>query len=145
MRTVNRSSLVAYSAEQMFDLVNDIEAYPEFLPWCTDARIGEQSANGMTATIELRKGPLRKQFTTRNTLDRPESIELALVGGPFRQLGGRWRFEQLGEEGSKVSLNLEFEFDSAFVEMMLGSFFEETCNSLVDAFARRAEQVYGIR
>jgi len=145
MRRVNRSALVPYTAEEMFALVNDVEAYPEFLPWCNDAEVHSRSSREVEATLELHKGSMSKHFTTRNTLREPNEIDLTLVGGPFRHLAGGWRFNKLGEEGCKVSLEIDFEFDNLFVDMMFGSFFEQTCNSLVDAFTRRAREVYGPR
>lgn len=143
MRKVNRSALVPHSAEQMFSLVADIESYPDFLPWCTAAVI--QSANGdvVEATLELNKSGVTKSFTTRNTLQRPEAIELALVGGPFRHLAGGWRFQPLGDEGCKVSLELEFAFESRMTDILFGQVFEDICNALVDAFTRRAGEIYG--
>ena len=143
MRKVNRSALVPHSAEQMFSLVADIESYPDFLPWCTAAVI--QSANGdvVEATLELNKSGVTKSFTTRNTLQRPEAIELALVGGPFRHLAGGWRFQPLGDEGCKVSLELEFAFESRTTDILFGQVFEDICNALVDAFTRRAGEIYG--
>jgi ribosome-associated toxin RatA of RatAB toxin-antitoxin module len=143
MRNVKRFALVPHTAEEMFCLVDDVESYPSFLPWCNDASVHRRTAKSVEATLELHKGSLSRHFTTRNTLRRPERIELALVGGPFRHLSGGWGFDELGADGCKVSLELDFEFDSRLVDMMFGSFFEETCNSLVDAFTRRAQVVYG--
>jgi len=127
----------------MFELVDDVASYPEFLPWCNHAEVHERTDGTVEATLELHKGAVSNHFTTRNTLHRPNAIDLALVGGPFRHLQGGWRFGDLGAGGSKVSLELEFQFDSRLVDLMFGSFFEDTCNSLVDAFTRRAEAVYG--
>lgn len=149
MRRVDRSALVPYSAEEMFRLVDDVPAYPEFLPWCSDAVIEREEGDTMLATLELHKGGISRRFTTRNTRKPHSSIDLSLVGGPFRHLSGGWRFRELGrnlgEDGCRVSLELEFAFDSRLVDMMFGPFFEQTCNSLVDAFTRRAAEVYGER
>lgn len=149
MRKVARSALVPYSAVEMFRLVDDVAAYPEFLPWCKDAVIEREEGDTMIATLELHKGGMSRRFTTQNTRRPHSAIDLALVGGPFRRLSGGWRFHELGrgtgEGGCKVSLELEFAFDSRLVDMMFGPFFEETCNSLVDAFTRRAAEVYGAR
>ena len=145
MRSVSRSALVPYSAEEMFALVDDVEAYPNFLPWCSDAVVHDEDSEFQEATLELSKSGVSNRFTTRNRRIAGELIDIALVGGPFRHLQGGWRFQQLGEAGSKVSLSLEFEFSSKIVSMMFGSFFEETCNSLVDAFTKRAREVYGDR
>lgn len=145
MRKVNRSALVPYSARDMFVLVDDVEAYPEFLPWCNDAEVHNRCDETVEATLELHKGSMSNHFTTLNTRHEFTAIDLALVGGPFRHLQGGWQFKDLGDDGSKVSLELEFQFKSMLVEMMFGAFFEETCNSMVDAFARRAAQIFGQR
>ena len=145
MRHVKRSALVPHVAREMFLLVDDVEAYPEFLPWCNEAEVHERTAEYVQATLELHKGGISNHFTTRNTRNEFESIDIALIGGPFKHLQGGWQFDDLGAEGSKVSLELEFEFESMFVDMMFGSFFEEICNSLVDAFVRRASSVFGPR
>lgn len=143
MRKVSRSALVAYSAEDMYALVEDVDSYPTFLPWCNDVEVHYREGNVVEVTLELHRGKLSKRFRTRNTLHPKESMELELVGGPFRHLSGGWRFQPLGERGSKVSLELEFEFDSRMLDMVIGAFFEDICNSLVDAFTQRASEVYG--
>jgi len=129
----------------MFVLVDDVEAYPEFLPWCNDAEVRNRTDNIVEATLELHKGSLSNHFTTRNTRREFETIELELIGGPFRQLQGGWQFTEIGEEGCKVALELEFEFENKLIDMMFGAFFEDTCNSLVDAFTKRAQVVFGAR
>ena len=129
----------------MFELVDDVDSYSDFLPWCNRSEVLSRTGNTVEATLELHKGALSKTFTTRNTITKNESIDIELLGGPFRHLAGSWKFQALGEEGSKVSLHLEFEFESRMVDMMFGAFFEETCNSLVDAFTRRAVDIYGQR
>lgn len=143
MRHVKRSALVPYGARDMFLLVDDVAAYPEFLPWCNEAQIHERTDDFVDATLELHKGGLSSHFRTRNSRSEFERIDIALVGGPFRHLDGGWRFQELGTEGCKVSLELQFEFESMMTDVMFGSFFEDTCNSLVDAFVRRAESVFG--
>ncbi len=143
MRKVKRSALVPYAAREMFVLVDDVETYPEFRPWCKSAVVDSRSDAIVEATLELQKGAVSKTFTTRNLNREFESIDLTLVRGPFKHLSGGWRFKDLGDDGSKVSLDLEFEFKSRAVDLMFGSFFEETCNALVDAFSKRAAVVYG--
>lgn len=145
MRKVSKSALVPYSAREMFVLVDDIDAYPEFLPWCNDAEVHSRVDDTVEATLELHKGAVSKHFTTRNTNVPYESIDIELVGGPFQHLAGGWVFKALGDEGCKVSLELEFEFSSLIVDMMFGTFFEDTCSSLVAAFTRRAAEVFGGR
>ncbi len=143
MRRVSRSALVRYSAEQMYALVEDVLAYPDFLPWCTAAIVHSQNASEIDASLELQRGAIRKSFRTRNTLNPGNAMKLELIGGPFRHLEGVWLFEQLGTDGSKVSLDLEFEFESRITDALFGGFFEETCNSLVDSFTKRADAIYG--
>lgn len=129
----------------MFRLVDDVDSYSEFLPWCNRSEVLSRSNDTVEASLELHKGAVSKTFSTRNTLRENEAIQLELLGGPFRHLSGGWTFQSLGAEGSKVTLELEFEFESRMVDMMFGAFFEETCNSLVDAFTARAVAVFGER
>ncbi|MDH3748094.1 MAG: type II toxin-antitoxin system RatA family toxin [Gammaproteobacteria bacterium] len=143
MRKVSRSALVPHSASEMFALVDDIESYPQFLPWCSAATVHERDESVVDATLKLESSGFSKSFTTRNTLRRDEAISLALLGGPFRHLDGGWRFQQLGDDGCKVSLNLEFEFESLVTDLVFGRVFEEICTSLVDAFTERAKTIYG--
>lgn len=143
MRKVSRSALVPYSAEDMYALVEDVDSYPDFLPWCNDVEVHFRKGNVVEATLELHRSRISRHFRTRNTMRPTESMHLELVAGPFRHLCGSWQFQKLGEAGSKVSLHLEFEFDSRTLDLLIGAFFEETCNSLVDAFTRRAKDVYG--
>ena len=142
MRKVQRSALVRHSASEMFSLVDDVQSYPQFLPWCASATVHSRLENVLEATLELRRGDLSKTFRTRNTSSGQELIEMQLVDGPFSYLEGRWTFKQLGESGSKVALDLEFEFSNSAVDMLFGPFFEEICNSLVDAFTQRADSVF---
>lgn len=143
MRKVKRSALVPHTAQEMFELVDDVEAYPEFLPWCNDAKVQSRTDDTVVATLELHRGSVSKHFTTRNTRRPYEAIDMALIDGPFRHLDGGWRFRDISEHGSEVSLQLEFEFDSRMVDMIFGRFFEDTLKALVEAFTRRAAAVYG--
>ena len=143
MRKVNRSAIVPHSASEMYALVADVESYPEFLPWCSDVDVHFREGDTVEATLELHRGGLKKRFRTRNQMHPESSMELSLVGGPFRHLAGGWTFTPLGDSGSKVALDLEFEFDSRALDLVVGAFFEDACNSLVDAFTERAAQVYG--
>jgi ribosome-associated toxin RatA of RatAB toxin-antitoxin module len=142
MRKVNRSALVPYSAAQMFALVKDVEAYPAFLPWCNDAQVHIRQTDFIEASLELHRGRVSKRFRTRNVLQENEFLGIELVGGPFRHMSGGWTFQQLGEIGSKVALELEFEFENRAVDVVFGRFFEHTCNTLVDSFTQRAAQIY---
>jgi len=143
MRKVSRSALVPYSAEQMYSLVEDVDSYPSFLPWCNDVDVHFREDNVVEATLKLHRGKVSKRFRTRNTMHPVQSMQLELVDGPFRYLSGGWNFRQLGDDGCKVSFYLEFEFESQALDLMIGAFFEGTCNSLVDAFTQRAAEIYG--
>lgn len=142
MAKVSRSALVTYSAEQMFDLVADVPSYPEFLPLCAGAS-STQEGEDVLATVEMSVAGLKKSFTTRNTNSRPSRIDLKLVDGPFSELDGSWVFENLGDSGSKVSLELDFEFGSRLLAAAVGPVFEKLSNSMIDAFTERAGVVYG--
>jgi ribosome-associated toxin RatA of RatAB toxin-antitoxin module len=144
MRKVSRSALVPYSAVDMYALVEDVDSYPSFLPWCNDVEVHFREGNVVEATLELHRGKISKRFRTRNTMHPTDSMELSLVRGPFRHLSGGWRFQALGDAGSKVSLDLDFEFDSRVLDMVIGAYFEDMCNHLVDAFTQRAKAVYEI-
>ena len=146
MPTVNRHALVPYSAAQMFALVDDIESYPQFLPWCKSAKVWSRDGDEVRASVELAKGAIQKSFTTLNRNQRDKMIEMRLLEGPFRHLQGFWRFDTLGEgtaEACKVSLDLEYEFSNALLAMTVGPVFNQIANKLVDAFSQRAVSVYG--
>ena len=145
VRRVQKSALVPYRASEMYALVNDVDRYAEFLPWCRHSEVTSREAEQVEATLELHKGAISKTFSTRNTLTPDSAIGIELLGGPFRQLSGGWQFDALGDAGSRVSLDLEFEFESRVVDTLFGPFFEEICDALIDAFTRRAEEVYGER
>ncbi len=143
MPRIEKSALVSYSAQQMFDLVNDIDAYPQFVPGCVGARVLEQGDDYKVASLNISKAGIRKSFTTRNKLRPPERIEMQLVDGPFKQLGGGWRFVPLAEDACKIQFELDFEFSSRLLGMAFGKIFGEVTARMVDAFAERAKQVYG--
>ena len=143
MRKVSRSALVPYSAGQMFALVEDVESYPDFLPWCKGSTLHSKDAEFVEASLELQRGAIKKSFRTRNSLEPGVAMGIALVGGPFRHMSGGWQFEQLGTDGSKVSLELEFEFENRLTDSLFGRYFEDTCNSLIDSFTQRANEIFG--
>lgn len=143
MTTISKSALVSYSPEQMFKLVDDIEAYSEFLPWCGKGTEIKRDAKNVEASLLISYSGLNKSFTTKNTLNAHDKIEMRLVDGPFKSLEGIWLFEALGDTACKVSLNLEFEFSSKLIGISLGPVFSKMANSLVDAFIKRAERIYG--
>ncbi len=143
MRRAKRNALVPYTPAQMFRLVDEAEHYPDFLPWCSSAVVHYRDATSVEATLEMRRAGLRKSFRTRNTQLFAEFIRIELADGPFRTLEGDWTFAPVGDIGCRVELDIQFEFESAMLDRLLGHFFEETLNSLVDAFTRRAADVYG--
>lgn len=145
MNTIKRSALVPYSAQEMFDLVSDIGAYGEFLPWCGGARVLSRDEHTVVASIEIAYKGLHKAFTTRNQLFPGNRMEMRLVQGPFSHLEGQWTFQPLGERASKISLDLQFEFSSRLAGLAMGPVFGGIANSLVDSFRRRAAEVYGVR
>jgi ribosome-associated toxin RatA of RatAB toxin-antitoxin module len=142
MPQVNRSALVSFSAEQMFNLVNDVERYPEFLPGCAAAQIHESDDSSMKASVEVAKAGIKKTFTTHNQLQFGNTILMELVDGPFKLLRGGWHFTPLDDSACKVELKLDFEFSSKMVEMAFGRVFNELVNNMVSAFTQRAKQVY---
>lgn len=142
MREIHRSALVPYSATDMFALVNDVEAYPGFLPWCRDAEIRVNDDGTLDATLEFARSGLHRRFTTRNRPAPGRSIAMELVNGPFRVLEGDWTFRSLDEMGSKVALDLRFEFASRLLEAVFAPVFAEVMNSLVDAFVERARELH---
>lgn len=143
MTHISRSALVAYSDQQMFELVNDIEAYPQYMDGCVGAEVLERSSDEVTARLDLSKLGMRYSFTTRNRLSAPDSMDMQLVEGPFKQFRGVWSFKALAADACKVSLELEFEFNNSLVAMAVGKWFESVANELVAGLCRRAQQVYG--
>lgn len=140
MTQIARSALVRRPASHMFDLVNEVEAYPQRFAWCDGARVIERSDTEMLARLELRMGGLRTAFTTRNRLVRPQRIELQLVEGPFTKLSGLWVFTELAEDASKVALNLNFETAGRLVGGALAIGFQSVADRMVDDFVREAQR-----
>lgn len=134
-----------YSTKEMFDLVNDVEAYPQFLPNCSDSKIVSQHNNNMTASLEISKAGIKKWFTTENTFIDEQTVQLRLVDGPFKTLKGRWHFQALDNKACKVELKLEFEFSSKLIELAFGKIFNDVAKNMVSAFTQRAKDVYGAR
>jgi len=128
----------------MYTLVNDVDGYPQFLPGCTGSRILEQSPDSMIAAVDVSKAGISKTFTTRNTLFSNQRIDTQLVDGPFRKLAGGWIFTSLSPEACKVELNLDFEFTNKLIELAFGKIFKELAGSMVQAFTKRAKEVYGV-
>ncbi len=131
-----------YSANQMYQIVNAVDEYPDFLPWCASSKILNQSENSMEASVLMKKGKLNHSFSTHNTLTINEIIHMQLIDGPFKTLSGDWLFTQLSEQGSKIELRLNFEFSNRIIGLLIGPVFTQIADSLVDAFCQRAHQLY---
>ena len=127
----------------MYELVNNINDYPQFLNWCEGASILNQSGHQITASVQINKGGLKQTFSTVNTLEPFQLIEMQLLDGPFEQLSGEWRFEPLGENAAKVFLDLKFKFKSKLLDMSLSTIFTKIASSQLDAFVARANKIYG--
>ena len=145
MVTVERQALVAHAAHDVYALVADVEAYPAFLPWCAGVEVLARDGPLTVVTLHVRFRGLRQRFTTRNALRAGERIEMKLVDGPFRSLDGVWRFVRLGERACRVELGLAYELASPLLARMAGPAFDQIANTFVDAFARRADALYGSR
>jgi ribosome-associated toxin RatA of RatAB toxin-antitoxin module len=129
----------------MYALVDDIAAYPQFLPWCTATRVLSRNEDEVHAIINLARGGVQKAFTTCNRLQKNKMIEIRLVEGPFSHLEGFWRFTALTDQHCKVSLDMDFEFSNKLVELVFGPVFNQIANTLVEAFCKRARQIHGQR
>ncbi len=142
MPEVRTAEFIPYSKQQMFELVNDVDAYPQFLPWCSAARVERRLENGIVATLTISKGPLQHSFTTENRNSSHDRIEMALLEGPFKRFHGVWRFDE-APGGCNVSLDLDFEFSSGLFTRALSKVFRLLTTSMVDAFRTRARDLYG--
>lgn len=143
MTSISKTAIVPYTAAQMFELVDGIEAYPEFLPGCVGSTVLSRNADEVQATLHLGHAGMQKSFTTCNRLQQDKMIEIRLVDGPFKQLEGFWRFENLPNHMCKVSLDLEFEFSNLLMAITFSKVFNQIANTLVDAFCNRATALYG--
>jgi ribosome-associated toxin RatA of RatAB toxin-antitoxin module len=146
MKTIHKSVLLWHSAPEMFALVTDIERYPQFLPWCDQGDVIETTATGVVARVGIAFSGLRQSFTTRNTHDTDRKLTMELVDGPFSQLDGVWQFTPLGDgsqNACKVDFQLSYGFSSTALAALVGPVFDKIAGSLVDAFVKRADQVYG--
>jgi ribosome-associated toxin RatA of RatAB toxin-antitoxin module len=143
MITVDRSALVAHSAQKMYALVADVESYPQFLPWCDRAVVSVSEPGRTVATLHINFRGLKKEFTTEN-FNRPGArIDMTLMSGPFRSLEGSWAFTALSENACKVELSLRYQFASTLIEKIAGPEFQDIMDTFVDAFVRRADEKFG--
>ena len=154
MKHVKKSVLIWYAAHEIYELVVDIESYPNFLPWCERAEVLTRDDDAVTARLHLAYSGIRHAFTTRNVQVRDESVQVGLVDGPFSLLDGTWRFVPLhlppGRDGhetaaSKIEFELRYAFSNSILEAAISPVFDRIANTFVDSFVRRAEQVYGPR
>ena len=143
MKRIARSAIVEHSAPTLYALVEEIESYPEFLPWCLEAIVEERGLTSTRATLTAGVRALKQSFTTQNENRPGESIEMRLVHGPFRHFRGAWRFFALGANACRIEFSLEYEFSSRALAKLLQPLFDHIADSMVDAFKRRADQVYG--
>lgn len=142
IREIKRTALVTFTPEQMFDLVVDVERYHEFLPWVAGAQVHEKTASDLQASLTMERAGMRQSFTTRNAMQRPDWMSLKLVDGPFRRLEGLWTFTAIGDAGTKVVLDMKFEFANPVASMLFGRAFEQSVGELIDAFVARARATY---
>lgn len=143
MTAIERSALLPYPAQTMYELVNDIEAYPKFMDGCVGARVLERTPDYIEARLDLAKGGLRHSFTTRNRLFAPKRIELSLVEGPFESFSGEWIFEPLNEQACKVTLRLQFRMAGRLLSFAAKAMFGGIANQLVGALVKRANTLHG--
>ena len=143
MTCISKSALIPYSAEKMYRLVADVDSYEQFLPWCRRSAVLSQTEDEVKGQIEIQHTGMNKTFTTLNRMQKNKMIEIRLVEGPFKHLQGFWRFDALDDNGCKISLDLEFEFSNRLVSMAFGPIFSQIANTMVDAFCKRAFDVYG--
>jgi ribosome-associated toxin RatA of RatAB toxin-antitoxin module len=143
MAVVHKSVLLGYSAEQMFALVDNIEDYPQFLPWCGGTQVKQREGDKVVAVLTINYHGVKQTFSTENTNTPPTSINMALIEGPFKHLNGTWSFKPLRSDACKIDFELHYEFSSKVLEQLIGPVFTMIANSFVDSFCRRAETVYG--
>jgi len=143
MAVVQKSILVGYSAEQMFKLVDAVEEYPQFMPWCGGVEVHQREATGLRSTLHINFHGVQQSFTTENTNSAPSLMKMKLISGPFKQLEGTWVFKPLRDNACKIEFDLHYEFSSKILEHLIGPVFSKIANSFVDAFCLRAESVYG--
>jgi ribosome-associated toxin RatA of RatAB toxin-antitoxin module len=143
MAVVHKTVLINYSAEQMFTLVDRVEDYPEFLPWCGGVDVEERQGDKLKAKLKINYHGLKQSFTTENTNTPPSSMTMHLVEGPFKHFEARWNFKALREDACKIEFDMQYEFSSRILESVIGPVFSMIANSFVDSFCKRAEQIYG--
>ncbi len=145
MPSISRTALVEHNAKDMYELVCDIDSYPQFLPWCSGARVDERSDTHQLASVTINQVVNRSEFSTRNQLEANQRITMELVDGPFKRLSGTWQFKPLGDTACKVLLDIDFEFASPMVGKLIAPAFNKVCDTLVSAFIKRADELSKMR
>ncbi len=145
MIEISKTTVVPYTPEEMYVLVNDIESYPAFLSWCTAAKISNQQKESLTASLSLAVGKIKQSFTTANTMQDGSRINMQLIEGPFKHLSGYWKFNPEDEQSCYIQLHMNFEFKNKIIKHTLGKVFYKVMDSLVESFVQRAQQIYGRR
>ena len=143
MKSVRKTVLVPHSIERMYTLVDTVEDYPQFLPWCGGVELHERTAAHTSATLRINYHGLKSQFSTENIKQEPLLMEIRLTNGPFTHMDGRWRFTPLGDTACKVEFRLHYEFSSQLLEKVLGPVFNHIAETFVESFVKRAQNVYG--
>lgn len=143
MAAIHKTVLINYSAEQMFQLVDRVEDYPEFLPWCGGVDIEERHDDKLKAKLKINYHGIKQSFTTENTKLPPSSMIMHLVEGPFKHFQARWNFKPLRDDACKIEFDMQYEFSSRLLESVIGPVFSFIANSFVDSFCKRAQQIYG--
>lgn len=143
MAEIEKTVLVPYSAEQMFKLVDDVERYPEFLPWCGGTEVNQQDDSIVHATVKINYHHVKHSFSTENKRNPPQLIEMTLLDGPFDHLDGHWRFISLADDACKIEFRLHYTFSHKILEKLVGPVFHMIANSFVESFIERADAVYG--
>jgi len=141
MPSISRTALVGHTAKSMYELVCDVESYPQFLPWCSAARVDERSESHQLASVTINRVINQSEFSTRNQLISDTSIAMELIDGPFKQLSGTWRFEPLSDSACKVLLDIDFEFATPMVAKLIAPAFNKVCDTIMDAFIKRANEL----
>jgi ribosome-associated toxin RatA of RatAB toxin-antitoxin module len=142
MTTISNTTSVSFSSEQFFTVVNDVDSYPKFLPWCNSSKVIESTEDSMLASIGVKKSAFTQEFTTKNSIVKNERIEMNLLKGPFKHFQGLWTFTSL-EQGCKVDFSLSFDFDTIFLKLALEPIFKGIANTMLNAFCKRVEFIYG--
>jgi ribosome-associated toxin RatA of RatAB toxin-antitoxin module len=143
MENVNKSLLLQHSAQRMFDLVTDVQKYPEFLPWCGGVEVFQSTPELMEAKININFKGVKQYFHTRNIQKSPTNIDMQFISGPFKKFEGKWVFTPLMEDACKIEFSLQYEFSNFVLDKLIGPVFSVIANTFVNSFVKRANELYG--